>query len=29
MHSPTKAIRQLVQDDEPNKQTLINTLLDL
>ena len=29
MHSPTKAIRQLVQDDELNKQTLINTLLDL
>ena len=29
MHSPTKAIRQLGQDDELNKQTLINTLLDL
>lgn len=29
MHSPTKAIRQLVQDDELNKQNMINTLLDL
>uniref|UniRef100_A0A486XQL1 Glutamyl-tRNA reductase n=1 Tax=Rheinheimera sp. BAL341 TaxID=1708203 RepID=A0A486XQL1_9GAMM len=29
MHSPTKAIRQLVQDEELNKQTMINTLLDL
>jgi glutamyl-tRNA reductase len=29
MHSPTKAIRQLVQDDELPKQSLINTLLDL
>jgi glutamyl-tRNA reductase len=29
MHSPTKAIRHLGQDDELNKQTLINTLLDL
>ncbi|MDP5136420.1 glutamyl-tRNA reductase [Rheinheimera baltica] len=29
MHSPTKAIRQLGQDDELNKQTMINTLLDL
>jgi glutamyl-tRNA reductase len=29
MHSPTKAIRQLGLDDELNKQTMINTLLDL
>ena len=29
MHSPTKAIRQLLQDDELNKQKMIDTLLDL
>lgn len=29
MHSPTKAIRQLGLDEELNRQTLINTLLDL
>lgn len=29
MHSPTKAIRQLVQDEQLNKQNMINTLLDL
>lgn len=29
MHSPTKAIRQLCQDDELSKPTMIDTLLDL
>ncbi|MCC5852466.1 MAG: glutamyl-tRNA reductase [Alkalimonas sp.] len=29
MHSPTKAIRHLVQDEQPSPQTLISILLDL
>jgi glutamyl-tRNA reductase len=29
MHAPTKALRQLLQDEQPQQQSLINTLLDL
>ncbi len=29
MHAPTKALRQLLQDEQPQQQTLIHSLLDL